>query len=297
MTTLNLIKKSCLKASILVAAAIGTFALSSHATSPIFTDQFGGYGTSDGDKITENGSLGFGWYVRNPAQEGSDVNDAVIDTTRFSPIPFSLPGNTQSVRLRRDFNTGTGDSVPRLINYFSNRITGSSTSVTGSLGGNLTGSGISFSFDINSRFLQNQRVEFYSNTGQRAFGLEKRFDTPLRYFADTTVILDTSEWAFQNNTWYRFSFDNVDIDAGTWDFTVSRWNTSTESFDATISRTGLAFENAVSNLGEMHIYHNAEGTNGGTNIDNFSVIPEPATIGLLFGLGIFGFILWRRRKA
>ncbi len=125
-----------------------------------------------------------------------------------------------------------------------------------------------------------------------------RWNGPLRYYADDTVTLDTTEWEFdETNVWYQFSFDNVDIVAGTWDFTVSLWDDGTEDFIDSISRTGLAFENSVSDLAQMGIMHNAAGTNPGTNIDNFAIIPEPSTFALLFGMSAFGFILWRRRKA
>ena len=110
MTKNNLLHKLRGKAAILVAAALGMFTLSAQALSPIFTEQFGDYG-NDGERITENGSLDFGWFVTNAVQDGSDVNDAVIDTSRFSPIPFSQPGNTQSVRLQRNIHADDGTRI------------------------------------------------------------------------------------------------------------------------------------------------------------------------------------------
>lgn len=182
------------------------------------------------------------------------------------------------------------NDIPYLMNYF-NTFSVGGNSYAGSIGHDLTGSGIGFKWDAYSNpsstmsFIVNDQASYspisveLGSSGLIIGGVNK---------GGLEALGLTNDDRFR-----RYELLNVSVAAQTFDFKISEWDTATSSFVQKYSTTGLGFARAnVTSLTSFTAYI---GTPGYTFValDNFQVVPEPATLATLF-LG--SMLIFRKKK-
>lgn len=238
----------------------------------------------DGNDVNSiSAALDDGWYAFD-----SGDRTARVESNLNSPFA----SGSQSVELIRPSG---GTSNPTLVHTFNNHNQSGVGQITGSLGGTLAGSGWSISFDWRQTTLATQ-MQFAAvgtdrNNNNRAFRVEARANGGMRINGDGDNEIPN---IFSANEWYRVQITNLNLDTQTFDLDVIAWDDGEQT--VVYSETGFGFENDRSELAYIR-WASFGNTPHTIWVDEVSVVPEPATVALLFGMSAFAFILWRRRKA
>ncbi len=252
------------------------------AAHAMFVDNFESYG-NPGDAFPTAAAKSNGWYAG--VSGTSEVRLSGSGGTSPSNVlgsPFGDAGSVCAYTYRPN-----GQPQANLVNYFADN---EALGVTGSVGYNLTGSGIGFQWDGYFTHSHNPTWRLYDSAGNVAVELMIRFNRYLRINGTDIEEIFVGETAGVYN-WVQFKVANIDIDNGTFDLDLLRWING-ESPVSLYSQTGVSFQNNVTDLAQWWSYNNAGTATCRTYTDNFIITPEPATLALL---GIGGLLI-RKRK-
>lgn len=234
-----------------------------------------------------------GWWAVNP--------DNVRMPATALNSPWTAADSTSSVRIYRD-----GSNNGALYNSFID-----TDDVTGSIGHSFNAgnqpANLGFVWDWRTTTVDGTnpgRMEIriggatgaaVGTTAIRMF-VTSDFDSfSIRNGADTADTITTGAGTFSQNTWYRFSVENVSMSDQTFDIRIfSEADLVTPFF----TQTGINFQNTVTDLESARfMYLTASTNNRWYNVDNFTIIPEPSTYALIFGvLALAGALLRRRLR-
>lgn len=231
------------------------FLMACAANSAYFTDGFESYDIGD---LIPNAN-GYGWFVDRVAEENKYIK--IIQGNS----PFGADYDSKMVQVGR---TGTADGLqPRIYNYFGDK---STLGVVGSVGQNLTGAGISISWDVLiTDYTRQPKWEIRSGE-VNAIDFQVRWDTKeLRYYNGSSYV-DGTGYKFINNVWYRFELSNIDVTNGKWDLDVLAWDTQAGEASVVVSLSNVSFFNSVSSLEHFRMFSNSSSAHD-FYIDNFKV--------------------------
>lgn len=221
----------------------------------------------------------------------------------------SYPDN---VRIGSDNSPWTGDDGTNIVQIY--RISGTNGDLyntfggtddaTGSIGNIFTAANqpanLGFIWDFHNHFWggATNRPEVWIGSGDTASSAS---DMAIRIglnLVDMEFLIRGWEGeapAYAHNTWYRFEVLNVNIADQSYDLNIySEADLATPFF----SETGLKFYNTVTSLDAAR-FRFISGTANSRSfwIDNFTIIPEPSTYALIFGvLALAGALLRRRLR-
>jgi hypothetical protein len=267
------------KIKVLMAVAAITACLTAGVVqaAPMFADNFEGYSLGTISTVgNENG-----WYATN-------ITDTKYVDVVTGNSPFGQDGDSQRVQIGR---TGSIDSnQPRLHNYFADN---AGLGVTGSVGSNLTGSGVAVSWDaLITSYNQQPKWEIFNNAGVAVIDFQVRYNTKqLRYFDGTTQVDVTTGYQFVDNVWYHFEISNIDVENGKWDLNIFAWDAQSGTGIKVVSLSDLGFYSGSTSLNHFRMHSHSQSAHN-LYIDNFQVVPEPCTLALI-GLG---GLLIRKKK-
>lgn len=260
-------------------AGLSLCCLGSSVQGQIFSDDFESYG--NGTDLTSAAARANGWYTNNST---AGVNDATV-TDAFNS-PFSA--GSQGVLLRR---TSTSDARPEMRNYFGDEpsIGGG---VTGSVGANLSGTNLGFSWDWNRNTNPNPDFRITDTDGVSAIRLLvwAGSSNQLRYGDGSNP--DISSFEFAEDTWYRFELSNVNTTANTYDIAAYEFGNGTPVLlDSAVpfneaSIASLNYWSLTSNTASNHTF----------DVDNFAIVPEPSTYAAVMGFLVMGVVVLRRSR-
>jgi hypothetical protein len=133
-----------------------------------------------------------------------------------------------------------------------------------------------------------------STTGIHARNTPVNIRLAIQYFED-----GSAKWAVSDQSIRTSSGTSAPV-AGSWDFSTLTFSSLDSGNLLAGPGTAIASSTVLENVTGIGVYSRFLNqqwmADHATQIDSFTVIPEPQTYAAIFGLMAFGFILWRRRR-
>jgi hypothetical protein len=144
------------------------------------------------------------------------------------------------------------------------------------------------------------RLNGVSNATAVTTGLQLAMDSGPSYkfsYTDgtwkTIAITGDADGRLDVDAWYTIQLSSANL---TGDKSVDTWSLVVKNASGTtvVNQTGLGFKSGMTAVSSADFYFNGSTSGGDMLIDNYTVIPEPATVGML-GLGALLTLALRRR--
>ncbi len=231
-----------------------------------FQDNFESYG-SPGDAFPTAEAKLKGWHATFTGEGKTKISGTGgAAPSNIAGSPF---GEASSYCVYTHKPT---DQSATLNNYFADN---STLGVTGSLGYNLTGSGIEIKWDGYFTHSHNPTWRIYDSAGIVAIEVMMRFNRQIRINGvDMGEVLAGA--VSGTYYWMQFQVTNINVDTNTFDFSLLNWIDDQTPPVSLYSQTGVSFKTGVTDLARWFSFNNAAAA-AMTYTDNFEVVP-PARI-------------------